>query len=331
MSRSLQTFNTLAVPCLAREVHEVRSTDELVALSAKVERGRLLVLGGGSNVVLAPDIDRPVCLVRNRGISVRSVAGGLEIDVAAGENWHELVRWTLGRGIYGLENLALIPGSAGAAPVQNIGAYGVELSRYLVRLQVLDLEQSRLRQLGAAECEFAYRDSLFKRMPGRFIITELTLRLNERPLLELGYPDVQQELADMGIVQPRPVDVADAVIRVRRRKLPDPRQVPNAGSFFKNPLISVAEFAALDAAGAGLRGIESEGGIKLSAAAMIDRCGFKKDLGGPVRVWQRQPLVLINPDRADGAAVLAFAGKIQAAVLERFGIRLAIEPDVIGF
>ena len=331
MSTSLQPVNTLGVPSVADDVYEIRSTDELRSVAATIDRARMLVLGGGSNVVLAPHIERPVCLIRSRGVSARCVAGAVEVEAAAGENWHELVRWTLGRGIYGLENLSLIPGSVGAAPVQNIGAYGVELSRHLLRLQALDLVENRLTSLSAADCELAYRHSVFKRCPGRFVITAVTLRLSERPALEIGYPDVQRELAQMGLARVGPVDVAEAVIRIRRRKLPDPRHTPNVGSFFKNPVVTVEEFAALKRAGAGLHGIESEAGMKLSAAAMIDRCGFKALADGPVRVWYRQPLVLTNPGRVGGEAVLAFAARIQDAVEQRFGIRLEIEPDVIGF
>ncbi|MEZ5550178.1 MAG: UDP-N-acetylmuramate dehydrogenase [Pseudomonadales bacterium] len=348
MSVSLRSANTLAVSSEADTVHEVRSTQALLELLRGIDRTRVLILGGGSNVLLAPCIERPVLLIRSRGIRRRGVSGAVEVEAAAGESWHELVRWTLGQGLRGLENLALIPGSVGAAPVQNIGAYGVELSRVLTRLEAVDLSTGSAVTLGVAECEFGYRDSLFKHQPGRFLITSVTLRLVESlpasghstrhsdvqqqtPALETGYPDVQRELLAMGISRPDAVAVAEAVIRVRRRKLPDARSVPNAGSFFKNPIVSADSYRALRVDHPELLGNHTATGIKLAAAQLIDLCGFKMRSGGPVRVWHRQPLVLTNPGRADGTAVLAYARSIQQAVEERFGLRLEIEPDLIGF
>lgn len=355
MSVSLGAANTLAVPSEAGSVHEVHSIPALLELLRKFDPERLLILGGGSNVLLAPRIERPVLLIRNRGISLRRVAGEVEVTAAAGENWHDLVRWTLGQGLRGLENLALIPGSVGAAPVQNIGAYGMELSRVLQVVDAVDLSTGGAVRLDVGDCEFGYRDSLFKHQPGRFLITAVTLRLEEnltpsgggkptsvqRPreselqrqaaALETGYPDVQRELLAMGITRPDAVAVAEAVIRIRRRKLPDPRAVPNAGSFFKNPLVSSDSYSAMSEQIPGLIGNRTPAGIKLAAAQLIDLCGFKSDSAGPVRVWHRQPLVLTNPGRADGTTVLAYARSIQDAVWTRFHIRLDIEPDLIGF
>lgn len=341
MSVSLQSANTLAVSSDAGSVCEIRSTEALLECLRRIDRTQVQILGGGSNVLLAPRIERPVLLMRSRGISLRSLSDAVEVEVAAGENWHDLVRWTLGQGLRGLENLALIPGSAGAAPVQNIGAYGMELSRVLTRVEAVDLSTCSLVTLGVTECEFGYRDSLFKHQPGRFLITSVTLRLMQTlpaprhpagaPEFETGYPDLQRELVAMGISRPDAVTIAEAVIRVRRRKLPDPRRIPNAGSFFKNPLVSSERFRSLQVNDPGLIGNYSPAGIKLAAAQLIDLCGFKLRSTGPVKVWQRQPLVLTNPGRADGTAVLAFARSIQEAVEKRFGLRLEIEPDLIGF
>jgi UDP-N-acetylmuramate dehydrogenase len=253
------------------------------------------------------------------------------VAVAAGERWHDLVRWSLARGLAGLENLALIPGSVGAAPVQNIGAYGVELGDLVQQVEALELPTGRLVRLSADDCGFAYRDSLFKREPGRFVISEVTLLLgtpDHEPVID--YPDVALELDRMGIARPGPQAVAEAVIRVRRRKLPDPRFVPNAGSFFKNPVVDRETFAALEASHGPLRSYPAEPGRKLAAAQLIERCGFKADEDGAVRVWQRQPLVLTNPGRRPASEVLAYAERIRSAVAATFGVRLEFEPDRFG-
>ena len=327
--------NSLGVECLATNVQVIESAAQAQALVHNSDTAGVIVIAGGSNVVLANRIELPVWLVRNRGISARVRGDKVEVDIAAGENWHDLVRWTLAQGFYGLENLALIPGSVGAAPVQNIGAYGVELADVFVRLKALDLRSGRVVSLSAEECEFSYRHSMFKGNAHRFVIVDVTLRLStsdsSSATVKTDYPDIGTELQRMGIVLPAPIQVAEAVIRVRRRKLPDPRSVPNAGSFFKNPVISSTRADSQQRSFAGLKRFAQAYGIKLSAAELIDRCGFKERRGEGISVWPRQPLVLINPQRADGAAVLAFAGQIQDRVEEQFGIRLEVEPDVIGF
>ena len=328
---SLAHLNTLGVTSRAREVHVVRSTQDLEDLAPLARDSGLLVLGGGSNVILGDWLEESVWLMRNRGVSVETLGRTAEVTVAAGENWHNLVRWSLARGYAGLENLALIPGSAGGAPVQNIGAYGVELDSRFVRLSALDIEAGRMVSLDRSACQFGYRSSMFKSHPGRYVIGEVTLALDTRPVeVVTDYADVATELNRMGVDDPVPVQVAEAVIRVRRRKLPDPRFVPNAGSFFKNPVIPGSEFDRLCKRHGTLSGRADGDGIKLAAAELIDRCGFKEDTAAPVRVWQRQPLVLTNPERRPAAEVLAYADRIRGAVESRFGVRLELEPDTFG-
>ncbi len=329
----LSGLNTLGVPAEAAQAYRIQRTDDLLAVAGKLRGGAVLILGGGSNVVLPRRVETPVCLMRNRGIRASGRGEQVAVTAAAGENWHDLVRWSLARGLRGIENLALIPGSVGAAPVQNIGAYGVELAERFVSLQALDLETGRLQHLDRSDCAFGYRTSLFREAPGRFVILEITLALAREPgPVSTGYAGVEEELQRMGIARARPVDVAEAVIRVRRRKLPDPRRVPNVGSFFRNPVITRAHYQRLTVGGRQLKSHPEGDGVKLAAAELIAHC-MKDAAGGwagkdaPVRVWPRQPLVLTNPGRCDGARVLAVAEEIRRAVLERFGVRLTIEPD----
>lgn len=335
----LTALNTLSVRSEARELHTLSSLRDLPAVTVSAREGPVVVLGGGSNVVLAERLDCPVFLIRNRGIRAETRGARIEVTAAAGESWHGLVRWCLGRGLSGIENLALIPGSVGAAPVQNIGAYGVELDARFVALRALEVASGRLMTLTRAECGFGYRTSAFKSEPGRFVIAEVTLSLDETPGSPVtGYPDVAVELEAMGRRRPRPVDVAEAVIRIRRRKLPDPRRTPNAGSFFKNPVVDGATAIRLSALIPELRTFPAADGVKLAAAQLIDRCRrgasgavpFWASADAPVRVWHRQPLVLTNPGQRPAAEVLAVAEAIRGAVADRFGVRLELEPDIIG-
>lgn len=336
MTAQLDALNTLGVPSQARTLHRIEHAEQLRQLIRQTPAGTLVILGGGSNVVLGERIDRPVCLMRNRGIRVHERADTVEVSVQAGENWHDLVRWSLGQGYQGLENLALIPGSVGAAPVQNIGAYGVELASRLLRVEVMELNSAERLSLPAADCEFSYRSSLFKNQPGRYVILELTLSLSRRPAaVESGYADVGLELARMGCARPTAVQLAEAVIRIRRRKLPDPRFVPNAGSFFKNPVVDQRTYSHLQSQHGDLKSYPDAAGVKLAAAQLIERCLTETGAAAwtgdqaPVRIWHRQPLVLTNPGRRPASEVLSTAGLIRDAVEARFGIRLELEPDTI--
>jgi UDP-N-acetylmuramate dehydrogenase len=254
------------------------------------------------------------------------------VTAAAGENWHELVRFCLGQGLEGLENLALIPGLVGAAPIQNIGAYGVELADHFVHLTALDSRTGVIRTLRAADCGFGYRHSVFKTPAGaHWIVLSVTVRLHRHGARVLDYPDLRLELDRVGWDRPSAVQVAEAVIRVRRRKLPDPRRHGNVGSFFENPQVpeAVARSAHERVPALTLRAA-GPGQVKLSAAQLIDACGWKGRTRGAAGVWHRQPLVLVNRGSATGADVLALAEAIRGDVAERFGIRLQLEPRVLG-
>jgi len=254
------------------------------------------------------------------------------VTAAAGERWHDLVRFVIGQGWGGLENLALIPGSVGAAPIQNIGAYGVELADRMVSLRALELATGAIRRFDHADCGFGYRESYFKQAGrDRYAILDLTLRVHRAPALVVDYPDLIGELAAMGCSRPAAVDVAEAVIRVRRRKLPDPRHIGNAGSFFKNPVVSAAGAQALLVRDGSLsmHGL-ADGTVKLAAAQLIDRCGWKGVRRGSVGVWRRQALVLVNLGGASASELLGLSESIRRDVQARFGVELELEPRVLG-
>lgn len=342
---SLDHLNTLGVRATADRVATAATEDGLrrIVLEANDSGQPLLVLGAGSNVVLGRHVRGIVCLMRMRGLSVEPLGRDkFAVTAAAGEGWHALVRYCLGRGLFGLENLALIPGSVGAAPLQNIGAYGVEIADRLVGLKAMDATSGEIREFDRAACRFGYRDSLFKSsQAGRYVIVEVTLRLSTRPQPVIDYPDVRVELVRLGCASPTPVQIAEAVIRVRRRKLPDPRRVGNVGSFFKNPMVSAEQVERLRGEIADLVVHEmpetpgqvragGPGQFKLSAAQLIDRAGWKGARRAKVGVWPRQPLVLVNLDGACGADFLTLGQEIRAAVLARFGVTLELEPRVLG-
>jgi UDP-N-acetylmuramate dehydrogenase len=330
---SLKGMNSLGVPATAGLLVSIECEEDVLSLPP-FEPTRDLVLGAGSNVILASDIPGTVFLNRLSGREiVDQTRNHVLIEVGAGENWHELVRWSLERGFSGLENLSLIPGLAGAAPIQNIGAYGVELSSVLERVSAWDWRRSSWVSLDREDCQLGYRDSLFKSLsPDRFLITSIRLKLDRSFVPQLGYAGLQQELAAMGISRPSARDVSDAVCRLRRRKLPDPAMVGNAGSFFKNPSVPAIRAAILRERHPDLPcWPDSDGRRKLSAAWMIERCGLKGRSLGDAAVSEQHALVLINRGAATGADIVKLARQVQQAVAEQFGIDLEIEPKLVDF
>jgi UDP-N-acetylmuramate dehydrogenase len=330
VSASLREFNTLRLEARADELVILERAEELDRCRDRALQGQLRVLGEGSNVVLAPKIEGTVGIMRIAGREqVRSGAKRL-VRLGAGESWHGTVLWTLREGLFGLENLALIPGSVGAAPVQNIGAYGVELEEFVRSVEVWDPERKGLRELDASACCFSYRDSVFKRPGNRLIITAVTLELSTTARVRTGYPELAAELGE-GAEQAEPEAVAQAVTRIRLRKLPDPAQHANVGSFFKNPVVTQDTLHELRRRYPNLKAFPVPGGVKLAAAQLIDLAGWKARREGPVVVWPTQPLVLVNVGTRDGRDVLAFAETVQRDIEQRFGVRLEIEPDTVGF
>ena len=331
----LKNRNTLSLQAYANALAIVDSDQQLAqALDWSRAQGlAVLPLGQGSNVVLAGDIDALVISQRSSGLRVIAQDGDeVLLRVAAGHDWHSLVADTLKQKMYGLENLALIPGTVGAAPIQNIGAYGVELERFVRSVQAVDIATGEHLTLTAHECDFAYRDSVFKReLRDRVIITSVDLALSRKPLLEISYPALQSELDDLGVQEPTPADVFAAVVSVRRRRLPDPAQEPNAGSFFKNPVLSAQQAQPLLEQYADMPGFpQAEDEIKIPAAWLIDQLGWKGRMHNGVGVHAGHALVLVNYGSDSGAALLKLATDIVTSVQQRFGITLEIEPRVYG-
>jgi UDP-N-acetylmuramate dehydrogenase len=330
----LAALNTLAVDACARYFAEVHDENEVRSALAWADTQNLdtLILGGGSNLVFAGDFRGLVILMAIKGRCWEQVSDTDAIlRLGAGENWHEAVLYAARSGYRGIENLALIPGTAGAAPVQNIGAYGTELCDTLVSLDALDRHTGVRVTLSVEDCEFAYRDSLFKHHSGRYLILEVRLRLSRQRPLNLGYRDLQEYLGpDADPNNLSPLEVAEAVMAVRRRKLPDPSALPNAGSFFKNPVISQDAFDQLRARYPEVVSYPQTQGVKLAAAWLIDQAGWKGFRNERVGVHNRQALVLVNHGHGAGQDVLDLAARIQASVLERFGVSLDMEPGIVG-
>jgi UDP-N-acetylmuramate dehydrogenase len=327
--------NTLALPAAAEALAVVTRECELLEALAWARQRRLPVvpLGSGSNVVFAGDLPGLALCLANRGIEVMEQSREqVLLRVAAGENWHALVEWCLHRGYHGLENLALIPGTAGAAPIQNIGAYGVELRRFLVRVHAVEIASGRRRTLSLEECEPGYRDSVFKqRLRDQLVIDALELRLSRQPTVAVDYPALAEWLAQRGIDAPRPGDVFDAVVAIRRSRLPDPAREPNAGSFFKNPVLASTRALDLAARWPGLPVYpHGEGRAKLPAAWLIEQCGWKGHRQGGVGVHPDHALVIVHYGGAAGTDVLDLARRIADSVAERFTVTLEIEPRVYG-
>ena len=329
----LKAHNTFGFDVRAQFACRIEREEQLMAAVRDPRAAGLprLVLGGGSNVVLTGDFDGLVLLIALRGRRVvREDDHAWYVEAAGGEPWHEFVAWTLAHGMPGLENLALIPGTVGAAPIQNIGAYGLEMGERFASLRAVELATGAVIELDAQACRFGYRDSFFKREGReRFVITSVTFRLPKVWQPRAGYADLARELAVKGHAETSPSAQAifDAVVAVRRAKLPDPLELGNAGSFFKNPVVEAAQFEALKAREPEVVSYaQPDGRVKLAAGWLIDRCGWKGRAIGAAAVHERQALVLVNRGGASGAEVLALANAIQRDVLERFGVELEAEP-----
>lgn len=334
-SESLRPYNSLALQGRARALLRLTQASRLLpALQWAADRDLpVIALGEGSNVVIAGDLEALVLRIETRGREVLDeTAGSVCLRVAAGENWHQLVQWCLGEGYYGLENLALIPGSVGAAPVQNIGAYGVELASFVRAVHCVEIAKGAERTLTGDDCGFGYRDSVFKReLRDKLIITAVDFTLPRQPQVQAQYPALANALEQRKLADPTPQDIFDTVVDIRRSKLPDPTQLPNAGSFFKNPVVSSENARELARQFPGLPLYpQADEQIKLPAAWLIDYCGWKGYRRGDIGVHAEHALVLVNYGGDNGRALLALAAEVAATVEETFGISLEIEPRVYG-
>lgn len=329
----LLTRNTLRVDARAKLLAEVRDASKLPELLdfPAIRSSRLMVLGEGSNILLTGNVDGTVLAMETRGVHVEQDGNVARIAVAAGERWDDFVRWTLGQGFAGLENLILIPGTVGAAPIQNIGAYGTEVAEFIESVEAWDRIERRVVTLNRDACAFGYRDSLFKHEPDRFVVTAVRFALPRQHALRIDYAGIREELDRMGVSNPAPFHVAEAVVHLRTRKLPDPAVIGNAGSFFKNPLVDAAQGEALKREHPELVAwLSKDTHWKLSAAWLIEAAGFKGMREGDAGISNRHALVLVNHGKASGQELWAFAQRVIEGVYTRFGVRLEPEPVVIG-
>jgi len=326
----LSPLSSFRLPARAAELVFIEHARQLDALPP-AENGEL-VLGGGSNTLFIGNYSGRVLVNRLRGIDFQESGDGVCVTAAAGENWHRLVRTCLDRGLYGVENLVMIPGSVGAAPMQNIGAYGVELSDVLQSLSAVDRLSGQVARLARDECEFAYRDSRFKsRDRDRFLITSVSLRLSPRFEAQTGYASLAEALDRAGIERPSPRQLVAAIMRLRRHRLPDPCRLPNAGSFFKNPVVDAAGATALLEQHPNLPHWPMPGGrVKLAAAWMIEQLGWKGKSIGDAGVYRNHALVLVNHGQATAGELLQLVERITASVQQHFGVCLQAEPQLIG-
>lgn len=329
---SLKPFNTFGVDVRASLFAQAHSDDEVrEALAyARAHGLPLLVIGGGSNLLLTGDVQALVLRMASRGIRiVREDCQEAIVEAQAGEPWHPFVQSCLELGLAGLENLSLIPGTVGAAPMQNVGAYGVEIKDVFHGLDALDRQTGEIRAFGLEDCAFGYRDSLFKRQPGRWVILRVRFRLSRNAGLHLEYGPVKQRLAEMGVQEPTPLHVSRAICAIRSEKLPDPAVLGNAGSFFKNPVVDADAFASIKAGHPGVVGYQqADGSVKIAAGWLIEAAGWKGYRDGDAGVHALQSLVLVNHGKASGEQLLSLARRIQSDIVERFGVRLEMEPNL---
>jgi len=334
-NQSLRPFNTFGIDATARYFMEADSVTALQnALRLPEIQGLpLLVLGGGSNLLLTRDFEGFVLKISLKGIEL---VGEDEyfyyVRAGAGENWHGFVQHCIAKGWAGVENLSLIPGTVGAAPMQNIGAYGVELKDVFYELQALAIADSSLHTFSHSDCRFGYRESIFKyEAKGKYIITSVTFCLRKTPQINISYGAIRQTLEAMGIAAPTIADVSRAVIHIRQGKLPDPAHLGNAGSFFKNPEIPKAQYEELKARYPDLPAYPTEqpDRMKIAAGWLIEQCGWKGKRVGNTGAYKNQALVLVNYGGASGAEIWQLAQQIQASVAERFGVQLQAEVNVV--
>jgi UDP-N-acetylmuramate dehydrogenase len=331
---SLKPYNTFGIDVKTLFLVELLTEEDVFLFLS--DQGRFpkpfLLLGGGSNLLFTKDFQGTVIRICTKGVSITEEnEKEVFVRAAAGENWDDFVRFTVEKGWGGLENLSLIPGNVGTSPVQNIGAYGVELKDTFDHLNAIHIATSKHTVFTNAICRFGYRESVFKEeLKGEYLILDVTFRLFKDPLLKLDYGTIRQELQVMQILRPTIADVREAVCRIRRNKLPDPSELGNAGSFFKNPLISEEFFLELKKRFPEMVHFAQDENVKIAAAWLIEQCGWKGKRIGDAGVHQNQPLVLVNYGTATGKEILDLSSEIITSVELKFGIRLEPEVNVIG-
>ena len=331
---SLKNFNTFGIDAYARYFVEIAHEDDLVELFADPQwlQTEQLVIGGGSNLLLVNNFNGLVIRMNIRGIEHRISHDDVFVEAGGGEVWNDLVNFCVAREYAGIENLSLIPGSVGASPIQNIGAYGVELKDVFISCRAFEIASGTFKTFTKADCRFGYRESAFKNeLKGQYIITSVKFHLSLIPNINTQYGAIGQELANRGIAEPAIKDVSQVVSYIRVSKLPDPSTIGNAGSFFKNPLITVDEFNAVHAKFPDVVNYPGgEGWVKLAAGWLIEQCGWKGKVVGNTGTWKNQALVLVNHGGATGQEVYNFSSQIIDSVYTKFGVMLQREVNIIS-
>lgn len=331
---SLKPYNTFHIDVTANYLCTVKSVSELQSLLTDNQWRKMpiLILGGGSNILLTKNFEGLVIKNELKGISIVSEADEYVIvKAAAGEVWHDLVLWSIDHNYAGIENLSLIPGSVGAGPMQNIGAYGVELKNCFYELEALNKSTGELENFNAADCKFGYRQSVFKaELKGQYIITSVTFKLSKNPTFNTSYGAINQELEKMGVTELNLRNISNAVINIRKSKLPDPNEIGNAGSFFKNPEVPTTQYEVLKLKFPDCVGYQLPNGkVKLAAGWLIEQCGWKGKKIGNTGSHKNQSLVLVNYGNASGNEVYQLAKDIQQSVAEKFNVALEMEVNII--
>lgn len=333
-NHSLKSYNTFGLDVSAKYFVEANSSEEIInALDfAKENNLQIMLLNGGSNMLLTHDFDGLVLKLNLKGIEIVSENEDfVEVKVNAGENWHGFVQWTLQNDLGGIENLSLIPGNCGTAPIQNIGAYGVEIKDVMTQLSALHIATREVKIFTNEECKFGYRESVFKNeFKGQFILLDVTFKLTKKNhVLHTSYGAIQSELEELKIQNPTIQDVSRAIINIRQTKLPDPKEIGNSGSFFKNPLISKSKFEELQKRFPDISGYISGDEVKVAAGWLIENAGWKGKRFGDAGVHEKQALVLVNYGNATGQEVYDLSQRIVDDIWEKYGIQLEREVNII--
>lgn len=330
---SLKKYNTFGIEAKAKQFVAVHSTEELKTVLQQNQNQKKFILGGGSNMLLTKDIDALVIHVDLKGKKILSETDDFVlVQAQAGENWHEFVLWTIAQDFGGLENMSLIPGNVGTTPVQNIGAYGTEIKDTFVSCEAMEMASQQIKTFANADCRFGYRESVFKQdLKDRFIITSVVFKLTKRNhKINTSYGDITAELAKNNIANPGLKDVSNAVIAIRQSKLPDPKVLGNSGSFFKNPIVPKADFEKIHAKFPEMKFFPvSDTEVKVPAGWLIEQAGFKGQRFGDAGIHKNQALVLVNYGNATGQEILNVSKEIQRTILEKFGIAIEAEVNVI--
>ncbi|MCA0932271.1 UDP-N-acetylmuramate dehydrogenase [Lutimonas saemankumensis] len=328
---SLKPYNTFGIDVIAEKFVEVTSAAMLSSILSLNKD--VIILSGGSNILLTKDLSKPVVLLKNKGIKIiDTFEDHVIVQAEAGENWHDFVIWCLEKDFGGLENLSLIPGNVGTSPMQNIGAYGVEIKDCFVSLEAMEIQTGNTVRFTKEECDFGYRESVFKNeLKGQYVILNVTFKLTTiNHAIFDGYGAIKEQLKEDGILNPTIQNISDAVIKIRQSKLPDPKEIGNSGSFFKNPVISEEHFKKIHSTYPNMPFYRiSEEFVKVPAGWLVEMSGFKGKRFGDAGIHKKQALVLVNYDKATGSEILEVARKIQKTVKQNFNISLEMEVNIL--